>query len=59
LNEGEERDQPPNQVDLGDDGIEIDSPSRKKIKNALKYLKNYKATSADATAAEQMKNRNL
>jgi hypothetical protein len=40
LNEGEERDQTPDQVDLSDDGVEIDLPSRENIGNALKYLKN-------------------
>jgi hypothetical protein len=39
LNEGEERDQPPDQVDLRDDGVDIDLPSREEIESALKYLK--------------------
>jgi hypothetical protein len=36
LNEGEERDhdQPPDQVDFRDDGVEIDLPSREEIESA-------------------------
>jgi hypothetical protein len=40
LNEIKERDQPPNQVDFRDDGVEIDLTSREEIENALNYLKN-------------------
>jgi hypothetical protein len=40
LNYGAGHDRPPDQVDLGDDGVEIDLPSREKIEGALKYLKN-------------------
>jgi hypothetical protein len=36
LNEGEERDQPPDQVDIRDDRVEIDLTSREEIENALK-----------------------
>jgi hypothetical protein len=46
LDKGEERDQPPDQVNLRDDGVEIDLPSREEIKSALKYLKNNKAAYA-------------
>jgi hypothetical protein len=35
--------QPPDQVNLRDDEIEIDLPSREEIESALKYLKNNKA----------------
>jgi hypothetical protein len=48
LNEGEERSQPSDQVELRDDGVEIDLPSRGKIENALKYLKNNKVAGADS-----------
>jgi hypothetical protein len=47
LNGGEERDQPPDQVDLREDGVEIDLPSREKIESALKYLINTKVAGAD------------
>jgi hypothetical protein len=40
LNEGEERNQPPDQVDLRDDGVDINLPSHEEIESALKYLKN-------------------
>jgi hypothetical protein len=56
LNEREERDQPLEQVDLRDDGVDIDLPSREKIKSALKYLKKNKATGAYSNAAELLKN---
>jgi hypothetical protein len=52
LNEEDERDQPPDQVDLRDDGVEIDLQSPEEIKSALKYLKNNKA---DSIAAELQK----
>jgi hypothetical protein len=42
LNEGKKRDQPPEQVDLRDDGVEIDLPNREEIESTLKYLKNNK-----------------
>jgi hypothetical protein len=53
LNKREERDQPPDQVDLR---VDIDLPSREEIESALKYLKNYKAAGADSIAAELLKN---
>jgi hypothetical protein len=52
LNEGEERDQPSDQVDLRDDGVEIDLLRREEIGTAQKYLKNNKAADADSIAAE-------
>jgi hypothetical protein len=39
LNEGSKSEQPTRPVDLRDDGIDIDSPSREEIEEALKYLK--------------------
>jgi hypothetical protein len=44
LNEGSESEQPTRPVDLRDDGVDIDLPSREEIEEALKYLKNNKAT---------------
>jgi hypothetical protein len=43
LNEGSELEQPTRPVNLRDDGVDIDMPSREKIEEALKYLKNNKA----------------
>jgi hypothetical protein len=43
LTEGSESEQPTRPVDLRDDGIGIDLPSREEIEEALKYLKNNKA----------------
>jgi hypothetical protein len=43
--------QPTLPVDLRDDGVDIDLPSREEIEGALKYLKNNKAASADSIAA--------
>jgi hypothetical protein len=40
LNEGSESEQPTRLVDLRDDGVDIDLPSREEIEVALKYLKN-------------------
>jgi hypothetical protein len=56
LNEGSQSEQPTRPVDLRDDGVDIDLPSREQIKGALKYLRNNKAASADSIAAEQLKN---
>jgi hypothetical protein len=39
LNEGSESEQPTRPVDLRDDGVDIDLPSREKIEGALKYVK--------------------
>jgi hypothetical protein len=56
LNEGSESEQPTRPVDLRDDGVDIDLPSREEIEGALKHLKNNKAASADSIAAELLKN---
>jgi hypothetical protein len=56
LNEGSESLQPTRSVDLRDDGVDIDLPSREEIKGALKYLKNNKAAGADSIVAELLKN---
>jgi hypothetical protein len=52
LNEGSESEQPKRPVDLRDDGVDIDLPSREEIEGPLKYLKNNKAAGADSIAAE-------
>jgi hypothetical protein len=56
LNEGSESEQPTRPVNLRDDGVDIDLPSREEIERALKYLKNNKAAGADSIAAELLKN---
>ena len=56
LNDGAEHGQPPDQVDLADDGVEIDLPSRDEVEEALKYLKNNKAAGSDSISAELLKN---
>jgi hypothetical protein len=56
LNEGSESEPPTRPVDLRDDGVDIDLPSREVIEGALKYLKNNKAAGADSIAAELLKN---
>jgi hypothetical protein len=56
LNEGSESEQPTRPVDLRDDGVDIDLPSRDEIEGALKYLKNNKAAGVDSIAAAQLKN---
>jgi hypothetical protein len=56
LNEGSESEQQTRPVDLRDDGVDIDLPSRGEIERALKYLKNKKAAGADSTATELIKN---
>jgi hypothetical protein len=43
LNEGSEPDQPTHPVNLREDGVDINLPSREEIEAALKYLKNNKA----------------
>jgi hypothetical protein len=43
-------------VDLRDDRVDIDFPSRDEIEGALKYLKNNEAAVADSIAAELLKN---
>jgi hypothetical protein len=56
LNEGSESEQPTRPVDLSDDGVDIDLPSREEIEGALKCLKNNKAAGADSITAELLKN---
>jgi hypothetical protein len=56
LNEGSESEKPKRPVDLRDDGVDIDFPSREEIEWALKYLKNNKAAGADSIAARLLKN---
>jgi hypothetical protein len=48
LNEGSDSEQPTRPVDLRDDGVDIDLPSREEIEGTLKYLKNNKAAGADS-----------
>jgi hypothetical protein len=50
LNEGSESEQP---VDLKDDRVYIDLPSREEIERALKYRKNNKAAGVYSVVAEQ------
>jgi hypothetical protein len=52
LNESSESEQPTRPVDLRDDGVDIDLPSREEIERALIDLKNNKAAGADSIAAE-------
>jgi hypothetical protein len=56
LNEGSESEQPTRPVDLRDDVVDIDLPTREEIEGALKYLKNNKAAGADFIATELLKN---
>jgi hypothetical protein len=56
LNEGFESEQTTRPVDLKDDGVDIDLPSREEIEWALKYLKKNKTAGADSIAAELFKN---
>jgi hypothetical protein len=55
LNEGSESEQPTRPVDLRDDGVDIDLPSREEIEGALKYFKKNKAAGADSIAAKLLK----
>jgi hypothetical protein len=55
LNGGSESEQSTRPVDLRDDGVDIDLPSREEIEEALKYLKNNKAAGKDSIAAELLK----
>jgi hypothetical protein len=50
LNEGSTSEQPTRPVDLRDDGVDIDLPSREEIEGALKYLKNKKAAGTNSIA---------
>jgi hypothetical protein len=56
LNEGSESEHSTRPVDLRDDGVDIDLPSREEIEGTLKYLKNNKAAGVDFIAAELLKN---
>jgi hypothetical protein len=56
LNEESESEQPTRPVDLRDDEVDIDLPSREEIEEALKYQKNNNAAGADSIAAELLKN---
>jgi hypothetical protein len=57
LKEGSKSEQSTRPVDLRDDGVDIDLPSREKIEGALKYLKNNKTGAAvDSIAAELLEN---
>jgi hypothetical protein len=56
LIEGSKLEQPTRPVDLRNDGIYINLPSREKIERALKDLRNDKAAGADSIAAELLKN---
>jgi hypothetical protein len=56
LNKGSESEQPTRPVDLRDDGVDIDLPSREEIEWALKFLKNNKAACVDSIAAELLIN---
>ena len=56
LNDGAVQDQPTDEVDLRDDGVVTDLPSREEVEGALKYLKNNKAAGSDSLAAELLKN---
>jgi hypothetical protein len=55
LKEGSNSEQPTRLVDLRDDGVYIDLPSREEIDEALKYLNN-KANGVDSIAPELLKN---
>jgi hypothetical protein len=56
LNKGSKLEQPTRPVDLRDDGVDINLPSREEIEGALKYLKNNRAASADSFTVELLKN---
>jgi hypothetical protein len=56
LNEGSESEQPIRPVDLRDNGVDIDLPSREEIEGALKYSKNNKAAGVDSIAAKLLNN---
>jgi hypothetical protein len=52
LNVGSKSEHSTRLVDLRYDGVDIDLPSREKIKGALKYLKNNKEAGVDSITAE-------
>jgi hypothetical protein len=56
LNKGSKSEQPTRQVNLRDDGVDINLPNRVEIEGALKYMKNNKAAGVDSIAAELLKN---
>jgi hypothetical protein len=56
LNEGSKSEQPTRLVDLREDGVDIDLPSREEIERALKYLKNNKAAGTDYIVPKLLKN---
>jgi hypothetical protein len=56
LNEGSGLEQPTRPVDLRDDRVNVDLPSREEIEGTLKYLKNNKAAGADSIVGELLKN---
>jgi hypothetical protein len=56
LNESSESEQRTRPVDLRDDGVDINLPSREEIEEAPKYLKNNNAAGAGSIAAKLFKN---
>jgi predicted transcriptional regulator YheO len=59
LNDGSESEQPTRPVNLRDNGVDIVSPSREEIEEALKYLKNNKTAVKDSITAKLFKNGGL
>jgi hypothetical protein len=53
--EGSKLEQPTRPVDLRDDEVDFDLPSREEIEGELKNLKNHKAAGADSIAAKLLK----
>jgi hypothetical protein len=53
LKEGFESEQPTRSVDLRDEGVDIDLPSREEMEGALEYLKNNKAAGAEKRAEKR------
>jgi hypothetical protein len=51
--------QPTRPVDLRDNEVDIDLPSREELEGVLKYLKNNKTAGADSIAVELLKNVDL